>query len=812
MDTSSPGPSTGLVICFGTLCDVQAKVTRPPSDGCTAVSDIRRVSGNRASQFHLFEIVLEDKVYGIKIPETDVFIMIDLITAKKLDALQGQPGVYTKAVFGTDILNHLASKKGKQPFRVSVNVYGLESDASDVGTALTKARGFLQHPYHLEDGIEYLNPQFFQFEGDTGYMTHLVAMDESQIRAKALSDALENVLTSLDHSLGNPIITELDVIPDDLTTPLKDHQKSALSFISKCENSDYCNRVRTELLFHTRIPSPKVIPSMALGGILADVMGLGKTLTMITSICATKVAAINFQKTNTRGNIDDLTCPRTTATLVVVTSTQVMEVWRKEVSSHFKDGSLRTIMFHGDSRPTQQTALMDYDIVLTTYATLVADFKHRKVLHSLEWFRVILDEAHWIRNPSSKQFKAVNGLTTERRWCVSGTPIQNCLNDLVSLLRFLKFEPFCDMAVFQRYILEPLGDGSLTEPVNTLQQLLQCLCLRREGQYLNLPSATYSTVKLLLHPDEEKLYNDVFKSYRRELDDLVSGLAKAKKTRSTLRFSMMSALRRLCNHGTLLEPPRTLTELDVDTSCAYCSTADNDNMAKINEDSTCPECHRLLSASTPSSSKSVSQSPQPPGPIHTGLSMDAADTYTATLNRRPLQMHSGLSTKLQAVADNICRQSKSLVFSYWTTTLDLLEMLLGQRNIAMRRIDGRLGNEHRLRVLEEFKTNPDISVLLLTMQTGAVGLTLTIATHVHIIEPQWNPSVEEQAIARALRMGQTKTVTVFRYMMRNTVEERILALQKKKKALAKFTLGGNSGEGVSGSLEDLKFILELDVV
>ncbi|EYB33485.1 hypothetical protein FG05_30075 [Fusarium graminearum] len=95
------------------------------------------------------------------------------------------------------------------------------------------------------------------------------------------------------------------------------------------------------------------------------------------------------------------------------------------------------------------------------------------------------------------------------------------------------------------------------------------------------------------------------------------------------------------------------------------------------------------------------------------------------------------------------------------------------------------------------------------MQTGAVGLTLTVATQVHIIEPQWNPSVEEQAIARALRMGQSKSVKVFRYIMRNTVEERILALQKKKRDLVKFTIDANSRDGVSGTLEDLKFILDI---
>ncbi|EKJ67612.1 hypothetical protein FPSE_12193, partial [Fusarium pseudograminearum CS3096] len=129
--------------------------------------------------------------------------------------------------------------------------------------------------------------------------------------------------------------------------------------------------------------------------------------------------------------------------------------------------------------------------------------------------------------------------------------------------------------------------------------------------------------------------------------------------------------------------------------------------------------------------------------------------------------------------------------------------VLRDRGVALRRIDGSLGNDERLRVLNEFKNDPTISVLLITMQTGAVGLTLTVATQVHIIEPQWNPSVEEQAIARALRMGQSKSVKVFRYIMKNTVEERILALQKKKRDLVRFTIDGNSRDGVSGTLETI---------
>jgi SWI/SNF-related matrix-associated actin-dependent regulator of chromatin subfamily A3 len=179
----------------------------------------------------------------------------------------------------------------------------------------------------------------------------------------------------------------------------------------------------------------------------------------------------------------------------------------------------------------------------------------------------------------------------------------------------------------------------------------------------------------------------------------------------------------------------------------------------------------------------------------------------------------------------------SLVFSYWTSSLDLLQSLLTQNNIPSLRIDGRVSYEQRLRALETFRNDPDVSVLLMSIQTGSVGfvhtllfsgivanqehrLNIAIANRVHIIEPQWNPSVEEQAIGRALRMGQTRTVTVIRYSMNKTVEEvrglyqaldlrsahrtnlpsqNIRNMQRRKRNLAKFTLDGADGD--CGTLE-----------
>ena len=130
------------------------------------------------------------------------------------------------------------------------------------------------------------------------------------------------------------------------------------------------------------------------------------------------------------------------------------------------------------------------------------------------------------------------------------------------------------------------------------------------------------------------------------------------------------------------------------------------------------------------------------------------------------------------------------MFSYWTATLDLLEQHLKARSISYLRIDGNVTNTARLRILEDFR-DKDAPVLLMTVGTGAVGsatfhqtfpqvfrlkllitrLNLTVANYVHIVEPQWNPAVEEQAIARALRMGQSRPVTVVRYVVKNSIEE-----------------------------------------
>ena len=209
---------------FTQLCEVQAKLMFYLDTSAEPRSKTGRDQGTRAARFRLFNIELRDGICGFVVPDSNTFIMVDLITSKKLEALQ-HTTVCTKAVIEGQTLDQLVSKRNmKRQFAISLNLYGSESDAHDIGRRLAKVGAFLQHPFYVEDGIEYLNPQFFSFRDGPRYLTHLVGISESELQAKILSDSVQDVLTSLDHGIhavttdGPGIMTS-----DDLITPLKEY-------------------------------------------------------------------------------------------------------------------------------------------------------------------------------------------------------------------------------------------------------------------------------------------------------------------------------------------------------------------------------------------------------------------------------------------------------------------------------------------------------------------------------------------------------------------------------------------------------------
>lgn len=285
---------------------------------------------------------------------------------------------------------------------------------------------------------------------------------------------------------------------------------------------------------------------------------------------------------------------------------------------------LRHIRFHGPNRPQTGEALIAPDIVITTYATLASNYDSRGLLYRMEWYRVVLDEgefrglfalvhlrsdstpAHHIRNSTSKQWKAAADLHTARRWCLSGTPIQNKLEDLASLAGFLQLPPLSSKDSFEKHVLRPLSEPSTNS--KPLRAYMEAYCLRRSESCLSLPASREEVVPLYLSPPEREAYDGVLDSARRQIDDMVSS-TKHGGVRCSKLFTALLRMRMMCNTGTyasIQQPQDLLTSRSLLkpesllSQCERCSSADGDIRMLLSTCEVCPDCMRPLHQRSPS--------------------------------------------------------------------------------------------------------------------------------------------------------------------------------------------------------------------
>ncbi|RBR07270.1 uncharacterized protein FIESC28_10769 [Fusarium coffeatum] len=750
------------------------------------------------------------------------------------------PQVSFLSVVGVSFLSRKRSKTNKLTVQGTINVYGPRNLMGEVDRALSDISSFLQHPVFLEPGVLYINPQFFYSNAEKTDLRHLVGPpveDDTYGTAQAVDGAMEYMEDwSEDAYTGGLRQSYLHPTFDKylLATKLKD------------------------LVFQSGTPG--------LGGILADVMGLGKTLTMLTAILCSRGLKERYSSCGSNGN-ENNEAQSSNLTLVVLPSRQLLDVWRNEIDEQvdstnatwvdkltrlrrFQLNTFQTEVFHGHARARNAERLLRSDIVLTTYHTLEKDSSGKRILDSIRWSRIVLDEgnlpnhpslpailltiitAHHIRNPSTRIHKAIVALQRETRWCLTGTPIQNSLDDLRSLLNFLQFEPFCQSQVFEEYIVkpfrqEPSTDLEFRDPSWNLRALLKACCLRRTQTKLDLPETYIRTIGVVPTEAEKAMFKGILLECREEFDRMAGREEVSKK--SNILFSAIMKLRRVCNHGAIgvgastenwsnyLTVPTTKrsisTSLSSEPACEFCtkSLLEDDLLDALDS---CPLCSRILSdgiTKTPSAASSPQDTPSPavsmmdidsPVPCNSGVG------FASSGNRSRAQ-----SSKLSAVIDNIkssCldADSKSVVFSSWRDTLDILATMLTDEGIGSVQVDGRNPLLGRTALISTFRQDPLIKVLLISINTGAVGLTLTEANKVHIIEPQWNPTIEEQAIARVVRMGQTRPVTVFKYITEESVEQSIVKVQEKKTRIIKLSMQDKDNNGSDANLDRFKFTLD----
>jgi len=409
-----------------------------------------------------------------------------------------------------------------------------------------------------------------------------------------------------------------------------------------------------------------------------------------------------------------------------------------------------------------------------------------------------LDEAHQIRNRSTRNFQELTKLRAERRWCLTGTPVQNKLSDLFSLTQFLGFEPLENHANARKYILELLSRKD-SQGLENLRLALQVISLRRTKQSCTIRRRIEAVEQVILNERERHCYTAT-------RDDAKKSLSSATgKSQGHILLRALSTLRQLCSHGGSIidttpdsQPTR---ELNICDKCGDSIDTQNDSQQSFHGacgHNMCYECTREQNGAedttlncTPSACW-ICQEPvisvlediqQSRGNQLNSTLMDWQPTTALTSTSHSSKIEkvvANLQKLEQASPANRMEPIKSLVFSHWTQTLDCLEKALSCQGMLYVRIDGRLTVEQRRTVIHQFNTVPETRILLLSYGSGSVGLNLEAATQVHLLEPHWNPMVEAQAAARVDRLDQMKDVYIYRYIVKDSIEENIQNAQRGK--------------------------------
>lgn len=668
------------------------------------------------------------------------------------------------------------------------------------------------------------------------------------------------------------------------------HQKEGLGWLVNRENSNelppfWEEKDGSYVNILTNF-STEVRPEPLRGGIFADDMGLGKTLTLLSLIAFDKFdsASVNEIRSGTVDleNLDEIgeedgdsskkgkrgrvskkgtlsrkkrkindarldanvirksagVCESSSSNFVIKTTLivcppSVFSTWVTQLQEHTWRGKLKVYMYYGE-RTNDVEELKKYDIVLTTYSTLAAEVQRPwSPVSKIEWWRVILDEAHVIKNVNARQSEAVTDLKAKRRWVVTGTPIQNGSFDLFSLMSFLRFEPFSIKSYWQSLVQRPLSQGD-QKGLSRLQVLMATISLRRtkDKGLVGLPPKTIEICYVELSKEERELYDNmegeaksVFRNYFN---------AGRQMPNYSAVLSILLRLRQICidlalcpsdlksllpdhniedvsNNPELLKKMVEVLQEGEDFDCPICMSPPTNIVITRCAHIFCQACIlKTLQRKTccPLCRRPVQQSDLFTAPPENSDADDAGVSSSKTT------ASSKVSTLLKLLVESRNQNPaiKSVVFSQFRKMLILLEKPLKDAGFKILRLDGSMNAKRRANVIEEFAIpGPDSpTVLLASLKASGTGINLTAASRVYLLEPWWNPAVEDQAMDRVHRIGQKEDVKIVRLIARNSIEERILELQARKQKLAREAFGGRGPKDRREiGYEDLRVLMSL---
>lgn len=481
-------------------------------------------------------------------------------------------------------------------------------------------------------------------------------------------------------------------------------------------------------------------------------------------------------------------------------------------------------------------------------------------VHKVSWFRVVLDEAHMIKDRASSSARAVFNLDALHRWCLTGTPLQNRVGELYSLIRFLRVDPFayymckakecvckslhyrfskgmcedCGHSAmqhschFNKHILNPIKRcGFVDEGRRAMlllkREVLDHAMLRRtktsRADDIQLPPRLVRVRAERMDEHEEDFYQalytqsqaafntyvqagtvlnnyahifDILIRLRQAVDHpyLVTHSASSKLS-AAASYASASSQFSLC--GVCGEEP----EGPVRAACghSFCKQCLLEFMGdEESEDLACPQCNSKLSVDLGGRAKIV----VPRGGIMSRIDVSRFQS----------------SSKIEALVQELHAMrlqdpgAKAIVFSQFVSMLDLIEHRLKLAEVGCLKLMGGMSVGARENVLNTFKSDTDTIVLLISLKAGGVALNLTVANYIFLMDPWWNPAAEMQAIDRTHRLGQNKPIYAVRFVAANTVEDRILRLQEKKKLVFDGTVGGDAGAMARLTVDDMRFLFQ----
>ncbi|TVY35453.1 DNA repair protein RAD16 [Lachnellula subtilissima] len=579
------------------------------------------------------------------------------------------------------------------------------------------------------------------------------------------------------------------------------------------------------------------------GGLLGDEMGMGKTIQAVSLIMS------DF--------------PAAQPSLVLIPPVALMQ-WQQEIAA-YTDGTLKTFVYHGTNAHTKGATLDDlrkYHVILMSYNSLESMYrkqekgfkrknglhKEESIIHQIQFHRVILDEAHNIKSRTTGSAKACFALKADHKWCLSGTPLQNRIGEFFSLVRFLDIKPFAcyfckqcpcstlnwDMnennrcsgclhsgmqhvSVFNQELLNPIqkfgNKGPGKEAFRKLRILTDRFMLRRvkrdHSSAMELPTKEIYVDRQFFGEEENDFAGSIMNNGARKFKTYVAQGVLLNNYANI--FGLIMQMRQVADHPDLILKKNTEGGQNILVCCICDETAEEairsscrhefcrecaKNYLNSSDEPDCPQCHIPLSIDLE----------QP------DIEQDEQMVKKSSIINRIKMENWTSSTKIEALVHDIwqlrskTRTTKSIIFSQFTTMLQLVEWRLRRAGITTVMLDGSMTPAQRQASINHFMTDVNVECFLVSLKAGGVALNLTEASHVFIVDPWWNPAAEWQSADRCHRIGQARPCSITRLCIEDSVESRMVLLQEKKANMINSTI--NSDESAMESLtpEDMQFL------